>query len=216
MTRRQSSATISRMITPVVKGTSGYPEAVDRFIEATLAIDFATLHAPFLEFIPTEPGSVLDIGAGIGRDASVFVQMGHSVVAIEPTAEFRAAGQRLFPAQPIQWIDDALPNLDRLRDRRASFDFVLASAVWHHLYTVDHPRGFERVATLLRPGGVFAVSLRHGPPGVGTYTYPTCGRQATAHGARCGLRCVLHLPHRPSLMPGKTSVTWSRLVFRKA
>jgi protein-L-isoaspartate O-methyltransferase len=32
---------------------------------------------------------VLDIGSGTGRDAAGLAAMGHSVVAVEPTAELR-------------------------------------------------------------------------------------------------------------------------------
>jgi predicted RNA methylase len=33
----------------------------------------------------------LGYGAGTGRDAAGFAAMGHTVTAVEPTAEFRAA-----------------------------------------------------------------------------------------------------------------------------
>ena len=44
--------------------------------------------------IPATPSRVLDVGAGTGRDAAALAALGHSVVAVEPTPELRAHGQR--------------------------------------------------------------------------------------------------------------------------
>ena len=71
------------------------------------------------------------------------------------------------------------------------------------------------IAALMRPGAVFALSLRHGPAGAGTHVFPTDGLE-TIRGARaCGLVTVLHLPDQPSLMAGKAGVTWTRVAFEK-
>lgn len=198
-----------------VPGTTGYAVATEQFIEATIAIDFKELYRSFLEYIPAAPGRVLDVGAGIGRDASVFAAMGHTVVAVEPTAEFRAAAKRLFSSPKITWVDDSLPLLSALGDQPAQFDFVLASGVWHHLNQLEQQSAIARIATLLRPQGVFALSLRHGPAGVGTHVFSTDGQQTIADAAACGLKVVLDLPNQPSLMQGKEAVTWTKLVFVK-
>ncbi|MEM7343363.1 MAG: class I SAM-dependent methyltransferase [Chloroflexota bacterium] len=197
-----------------VKGTIGYSEATERFIEATRAIDFIKLHQPFIDFMPPKPGRVLDVGAGIGRDASVLAEMGHRVVAVEPTAAFRAAGQRLYSPN-IEWVNDVLPRLSVLGDRPNQFDFVLASAVWHHLDDEEQQAAMLRLSNLLRPKGVFVLSLRHGPAGVGTHVFPTDGQQTINYAEACGLILQLHLPNQPSLMKGKEAVTWTRLAFAK-
>ena len=85
-----------------VKGASGYVAAIESFIAATEALSFETLHAPYLDLIPTTPGCVLDVGAGIGRDASVLASMGHSVVAVEPVPEFLAAARKRYPSSSLQ------------------------------------------------------------------------------------------------------------------
>lgn len=54
-----------------VPGTEGYAQAMQKFIEATTAIGFTELHQDFLPFMPRKPSRVLDLGAGIGRDASL-------------------------------------------------------------------------------------------------------------------------------------------------
>lgn len=197
------------------KGTLGYSEAAERFTEATLSIDFETLHAPFLEFIPSKPARVLDVGAGIGRDASALAEAGHTVVAVEPCAALREASKGRFAHERISWIEDSLPDLARLGASPEPFDFVLASAVWHHLDAVEQVRAVARIARMMAPGSIFALSLRHGPPGVGTHVFPTNGRRTIAWGARYGLTRIVHLTDQASLVPRRTLVTWTKLVFRR-
>ncbi|NKB70943.1 MAG: methyltransferase domain-containing protein [Candidatus Latescibacteria bacterium] len=199
-----------------VEGTKGYAEATERFIEATAAINFKELHQDFIGFIPTKPGRVLDVGAGIGRDAAVFAGMGHAVVAVEPTADFRVAARRLYDSPNIAWVDDALPMLAGLGRQADQFDFVLASAVWHHLDHVEQEDAMQRIFELVCPEGVFALSLRHGPSGVGTHVFPTHGQQTVDRAEACGFSTLLCRPNQPSLLKGKEEVRWTRLVFVKS
>jgi 2-polyprenyl-3-methyl-5-hydroxy-6-metoxy-1,4-benzoquinol methylase len=43
---------------------------------------------------------VLDVGAGQGTQSIRLARQGHEVLAIEPDAEMRAAGQDALPAEP--------------------------------------------------------------------------------------------------------------------
>lgn len=79
-----------------VKGTEGYSAVTERFITATHKIAFQDLHQSILKFIPTDSSNVLDVGSGIGRDAAALADMGHTVVAVEPTSEFLLVAQRLY------------------------------------------------------------------------------------------------------------------------
>jgi protein-L-isoaspartate O-methyltransferase len=72
-----------------VSGTEGYAEAADELVERYESISFADCHRPVLHLIPRLPGRILDIGAGTGRDAAALAEMGHTVLAVEPTAAFR-------------------------------------------------------------------------------------------------------------------------------
>ncbi|WP_225587698.1 hypothetical protein [Methylomonas fluvii] len=79
-------------------GTEGYSECAATLILQYETIVFEELHRAELHLLPTTPGFVLDIGAGIGIDAAWFAARGHRVVAVEPTEEFRIAGEK--PGQP--------------------------------------------------------------------------------------------------------------------
>jgi SAM-dependent methyltransferase len=203
------------MNTNHILGTKGYADVTQKFIEATLAIDFMELHQDFLPFIPEKASRLLDLGAGIGRDASVFSKMGHSVVAVEPTEEFQIAGKKLYHSLTIEWIDDSLPRLSLLGNHANQFDFILASGVWHHLTNEEQFSAMLRIAQLLKLNGIFALTLRHGPPGAGTHIFPTSGKQTIKDAHHCGLTKVLCLENQPSLMKNKEKVSWTKLVFLK-
>ena len=82
--------------------------SAQKFIQATIAIDFLDLHRDFLPFIPKQPSRILDLVAGIVRDAFELVKRGHWVISLEPIDEFRIAGQTLYPSPQLEWMDDSL------------------------------------------------------------------------------------------------------------
>ncbi|HAS39214.1 MAG TPA: class I SAM-dependent methyltransferase [Microscillaceae bacterium] len=201
-------------------GTQGYGHVTQKFIEATSTISFEALHQDFLKFIPDKPARVLDVGAGIGRDAFELWKMGHQVTAVEPLEEFREAGQQLYSSAPIEWIADALPYLSTLDlnalGNRTSYDFILASGVWHHLDAAEQIKALQRVSELMKPQGVFALSLRNGPAGAGTHVFATNVQQTIQNAKLCGLHPILRLENQPSLMKNKKDVHWARLAFQKS
>ena len=127
-------------------GTEGYAEAANALVKQYEGLTFADVHRDTLHLIPKTPGRVLDIGAGTGRDAAALAALGHSVVAVEPTPELRAEGQRLHAAAAIAWIDDALPDLRQLPEGAGRFDLVMLSAVWMHLDPDQRRRAMPRVS----------------------------------------------------------------------
>lgn len=197
-----------------VKGSQGYVEALREFTAATLAIDFFDLHHDFLAYLPEKPCRVLDIGAGIGRDAGQFARMGHFVIAVEPTKEYRETGQKMFPSETIKWVDDALPELSTI-DCENHFDFIIASAVFHHLDTFEQYSAIKKISELLNNKGIFVVSLRNGPAGIGTHTFPINNDAICSEAESNGLITLLRIEKLPSLMQNKEKVTWSKLVFQK-
>src|SRR4051794_21024494 len=92
-------------------GMQGYAETADALAVRYESVSFERLHAAVLHLMPTLPTRVLEVGAGTGRVAARLADLGHSVVAVEPTAEMGAQGKRLHSNSGIEWIDDTLPNL---------------------------------------------------------------------------------------------------------
>lgn len=187
-----------------VKGTQGYSEALDSFIQTTHAISFNELHHAIIDFIPCHPSSVLEVGAGIGRDAYELAQMEHKVTAVEPTPIFLDTAKQQFDHPNIEWIDDALPDLNTFKNAHEQYDFVLASAMWHHLDEQEQSASLQKIAGLMKPNAAFALSLRNGPAGVGTHVFPTSAEQAIVAAQQYGLTPALLIENQPSLIAGKT------------
>jgi 2-polyprenyl-3-methyl-5-hydroxy-6-metoxy-1,4-benzoquinol methylase len=93
--------------------------------------------------LPAAPALILDVGAGTGRDAAWLAQLGHDVVAVEPSAAMRAEGERLHPESRLRWLADSLPALSLTQRLGLAYDVILLSGVWQHVAptTVDDPCG---------------------------------------------------------------------------
>jgi SAM-dependent methyltransferase len=113
------------------------------------------------DYLPVT-GIVLDLGAGVGRDARYFAEQGLEVIAVEPAQEFLKLGQEYTKDDSVQWLSDKLPELSKVCALQLKFDLVLLSAVWMHIPTSQRNRAFRKIANLLKPNGVLVISLRHG------------------------------------------------------
>ena len=127
------------------------------------AVTSEAVHGWLRELLPRSSASMLDIGAGSGRDAAWLAANGHDVVAVEPSSSMRTAAASLHGNPAINWIDDSLPALGVISRSGLSFDLILLSAVWMHLPEGERPRAFRKMITLLKPGGLLAMTLRLGP-----------------------------------------------------
>ncbi|GGV89118.1 hypothetical protein GCM10015535_42080 [Streptomyces gelaticus] len=193
------------------RGTAGYAEAADALAVQYEEVTFDEVHRDVLRFVPVNPGRILDVGAGTGRDAAALAARGHRVVAVEPTPELRHHAQRLHPGSGIEWVDDALPDLtlSGLLDR---FDAVFVTAVWMHLDAEERRRAMARITALLVSGGRFFVNLRHGPVPEGRHMFDVSAAETAELGSVHGLR-IVHCGERPDLH-GRDDVRWSCLVLR--
>ncbi len=141
----------------------GYRQASAELIPQFEAISSDDLYNHARHLLPQGKNSVLDIGAGTGRDAAWFAERGQSVLAVEPAKELREAGITLHQSPRIYWLDDSLPTLTRTLQRGEKFDLILLSAVWQHLDEEDRRVTLPNLRRLTRPKGRLIISLRHGP-----------------------------------------------------
>ncbi len=193
-------------------GTEGYGETAAERVKQYESLAFADVHRHVMHLFPTTPSRVIDIGAGTGRDAAGFAELGHTVTAVEPTPELRTEAQRLHPHPAITWIDDSLPDLDGLLALGARYDVVMLTAVWMHLDLAQRERAMARVAPLVKLGGLMALSLRHGPVPAGRRMFDVSAEETCALAGRHGLT-VIHESKGPSQLGGP-GVWWDRLAFR--
>ncbi|MFE3205590.1 class I SAM-dependent methyltransferase [Embleya sp. NPDC059237] len=190
-------------------GTAGYGRNAEALARRYASLTFEVVHAGFLPWLPTRPGSVLDIGAGSGRDAAALAGRGHRVVAVEPTEELRRIGRDAHAGVGIEWVDDALPDLAGVCGR---YDLVLLSAVWMHLDAAERACGMRRVGELTAPAGRVAMSIRRGPVPEGRRMFAVPVDETIALASRSGLALVRRGEESDRL--GRGDVYWDTLVFR--
>jgi SAM-dependent methyltransferase len=195
-------------------GTEGYAEAAETLAVQYESISFERTYRSLMHLLPSPPADVLDIGAGSGRDAAAFAALGHRVVAVEPTAEFRRIARRLHGSSRITWLDDSLPELARLYARDQRFDLVSLIAVWMHLAESERAGAMPRVAELLRPSGILVMSLRHGPVPPGRRMFAVGAEETCRLAAGEGLT-LMHHGTGPDML-GRAAVSWTLLAFRRS
>ena len=98
--------------------------------------------------------------------------------------------------------------------RGDQFDVVMLTAVWIHLDPQQRREAMPRVASLLRPGGVLLLTLRHGPAPPGRrLLFETSADETIALAGVHGLHLALKVEHQPDFY-GRPEVTWTSLAFR--
>jgi SAM-dependent methyltransferase len=98
-----------------------------------------------LQCLPDEGNDVLDLAAGTGPISDTLIDLGLSVIAVEPLDEMRA----LIP--PEAWALAGTAEDIPLPDE--SVDAVFIGQAWHWF---DIPRAVAEIHRVLRPGGVLA------------------------------------------------------------
>jgi SAM-dependent methyltransferase len=176
------------------------------------AIDPAKGYAWLAELMPTAPALVLDVGAGTGRDAAWLTQLGHDVIAVEPSAAMRTEGEKRHSAHGLRWVADRLPALPSVHRLGLAFDLILLSAVWQHVAPGERERAMRKLLALLRPGGVLVLTLRHGPAEAERAMHPVSLAEvehlARRHGAL--VACVADLPDQM----GRAEISWTGVALR--
>ena len=139
-----------------------YREHANLLGERFQALATEDVIAPIRDYLPDAPSSIIDVGAGSGRDAVWFSKLGYRVTAVEPVSELSEQAAAISAGVTIEWVEDHLPTLKKLADRQGSFDLCLLSGVWHHLPCNDRAFAFYTLGGLLRAGGTILLSLRQG------------------------------------------------------
>lgn len=105
------------------------------------------------------PGShILDLGAGIGRHALAFADLGHQVTALDASEAATAAIEAAAFARGLAVRAVHAPMTD-LPFEPASFDHVLAWNVVYHGDETVVRRTLTEIARVLRPGGTLLATM---------------------------------------------------------
>ena len=176
------------------------------------SVDSESVHDWLQDLLPRSRASVLDIGAGSGRDAAWLAANGHDVVAVEPSAFMRTAAAALHGNPAINWINDRLPALGVVSRSGLSFDLILLSAVWMHVSENDRRRAFRKMINLLRPGGLVAITLRRGPADIERGFHPVSPEEVEALARDHGAFVERHTEAKDLL--DREDVRWIQMAIR--
>ncbi len=92
---------------------------------------------------------VIEVGAAVGHVTTELIARGAHVVAVEPGETLAATLRARCPS-----ADVVLGEIETAKIPTGPYDLAVAATAWHW---VDAARALPRVASLVRPGGWFAV-----------------------------------------------------------
>jgi SAM-dependent methyltransferase len=154
---------------------------------------FWRMNLPALLALLPEPGELtVDVGCGEGRVARRLRELGHTVVGVEGSPALAAAARAADPELEVHVADAAaMPLGDGVAD--------LAVASMSLMNMDDPPAVVREVARVLRPRGVFCLSILHpvntwdDAPGDGYFDTVVYAETVQRDGARM----TFHDTHRP-------------------
>jgi SAM-dependent methyltransferase len=177
------------------------------------ALASTSVLGPWLDLLPAagrDDVTILDVGAGSGRDGAYLESLGFKVVAAEPAAGMRQEGLARHPE--LHWIDDRLPDLSAVHRLGLGFNIVLLSAVWMHVAPQDRARAFRKLVTLLKPGGLLLMSLRQGPAPADRPMHPAPVGEVEGLARDHGLS-VLRVTNRADVQ-ARPDVSWTLIALQ--
>lgn len=186
-----------------------YESKADEMADKFLSLSFEQAHPDLAQHFPHgNPMAVADIGAGAGRDALALSQMGHYVMAVEPSAGLRARGQAYTRGSNVVWAEDALPELANLSTYPQRYDFILCNGVWMHLTEPERAAALASMAGLLtRQGRIYIKAFDGaGQTRPGRPVYPFVPEEFDAYAPSCGLQRAFAEQQKDLL--GKADVRW--------
>lgn len=102
------------------------------------------------------PGKVLEIGCGAGRNAIYLAKNGCSVVGVDISDKALKWAQRRMNEENVN-IEFVCANIFELDYEQNSFDFIYDSGCFHHIAPHRRVSYIDMIDKLLKPGGYFAL-----------------------------------------------------------
>lgn len=110
----------------------------------------------FISYIPKK-GIVLDAGCAAGRDSRLFKDKGFSVIGVDLSEELLKMARKDNPQ-----IEFFLMDFRKLIFPDNYFDGIWCNASLHHLNNNDAKKALNEFYRVLKPKGVFFVSVKEG------------------------------------------------------
>ena len=131
-----------------------YNDRALSYAEATKELDMSALYERFLPLIPSQ-GTILDAGAGAGRDSLEFLNRGYQVVTMEPSSALATIAAQHTGHDVLNLSFQHMQMVEQ-------FDGIWASASLLHVPPTELPEVFTRFEYALKPAGVVYYSFKYG------------------------------------------------------
>ena len=131
-----------------------YQQNADEFFNGTINVDMSNIYQHFTKDLPA--GSlILDAGCGSGRDSKAFLDMGYKVEAFDASSEMvkRASEHTGLDVKHI--LFDDVNAVDK-------YDAIWCCASLLHVPEDDLPNTLIKLATALKPKGIWYLSFKYG------------------------------------------------------
>lgn len=131
-----------------------YQNHAQDFFDGTVNVNMTPLYEAFAQHL-TPGARVLDAGCGSGRDAKAFHEMGYQVDAFDASSAMVELA-RQHTGLPVQ-----LMSFSEI-DCKAQYDGIWCCASLLHIPSSELPAVMQKLADVLKPGGVWYVSFKYG------------------------------------------------------
>lgn len=179
------------------------------------SVRFEDVHSDLMKYLPSEGGACLDVGAGSGRDAAAIAKRGIHVIAVEPNRALLEMGAARHKASNIEWEQDSLPSLRKVKQRDTVYDFILLSAVWMHLRPSERDLSLKTLRNLLKPSGYLAISLRIAKADEARVMFDVSVEDLVARAERSGYS-VAHVSRVKKDSFNRSDVRWCKVILNKS
>lgn len=143
-----------------------YQATAESFREGTWNHDVSQNRNALVAAIPKNPGKILDLGCGPGRDLMAFKSQGHTVVGLDATPAFVEMAQQACGCEVWQ---QSFLSLDLPPE---TFDGIFANASLIHVPRAEMVRVLKDLWRSLVPSGAIMMSMVRGD-GEGYNVRPT-------------------------------------------
>lgn len=191
-----------------------YNRHATMFGERYTSVRFEDVQRGVLAHLPVPGSRILDVGAGSGRDTFALAERGYIVTAVEPAVLLQRWARSRPVSGSVEWVEDRLPDLLKLRTLRLRFDFILCSAVLMHLPATQLRRSMSSFRELLVIGGTLAISVRGKRPSDPIDVFYDLSDVEIMEAATSeGFSLIESDSHKDSL--GRKEIRWRSFVFRR-
>lgn len=124
------------------------------YFNSTIGVDMSDAYNRFIKYMKPQ-GTIIDIGAGSGRDIKYFMKAGFDVQGIDASEELcRLSAEYTGAIIKCQTIQDWIPHMQ--------YEGVWANASLLHLQKREVEDFINRLSKVLSEEGVLYISLKEG------------------------------------------------------